>query len=174
MMSKPRLRQSPVQQVVGWREQISLPDFGIFDMPAKIDTGARTSALHAVDQTVVERDGVHWVEFSIPLKNHKTVQHLSAPVVEERDIKNTGGVPERRLVVRTTLNIGKRQWMIEVSLANREQMEFDLIIGRSAIRTHNLLVDPGRSYIASRRSRKLEKTIMHRNMVSEMRKGEEE
>lgn len=136
------------QQIIGWREHIALPEFGIFDLPAKVDTGARTSALHAVDQTVFERDGARWVEFMIPLKNRRTTRRISAPVLEERDIKNTGGVPERRLVVRTTLVIGKRHWLIDVSLANREKMEFDVILGRSAIRRHRMLVDPRRSYLA--------------------------
>ncbi|GHE85735.1 ribosomal protein S6 modification protein [Aliiroseovarius zhejiangensis] len=135
-------------QIIGWREHIALPDFGILDLPAKVDTGARTTALHAVDQTLFERDGAPWVEFMVPLKNRRTTRRLSAPVLEERDIKNTGGVPERRLVVRTTLVIGKRHWLIDVSLANREKMEFDVILGRSAIRRHRLLVDPRRSYLA--------------------------
>lgn len=171
-VSKPR--QPKAQHIIGWREHIGLPEFGIFDMPAKIDTGARTSALHAVDQTLFERDGARWVEFMIPLKNRRTAQRLCAPVLEERDIKNTGGVPERRLVVRTTLVIGKRHWLVDVSLANREKMEFDLIIGRSAIRTHNLLVDPGRSYIAGRPSTQFGNTLMAPKMVSEMHTGEEE
>ncbi|MCK8483988.1 RimK/LysX family protein [Aliiroseovarius sp. S2029] len=145
-MTKPPPSRPP--QIIGWREHIALPDFGILDLPAKVDTGARTTALHAVDQTLFERDGATWVEFMVPLKNRRTTRRLSAPVLEERDIKNTGGVPERRLVVRTTLVIGKRHWLIDVSLANREKMEFDVILGRSAIRRHRLLVDPRRSYLA--------------------------
>lgn len=145
-MTKPRTAHP--QQIIGWREHISLPQFGIFDLPAKVDTGARTSALHAVDQNVFDRDGAPWVEFMIPLKNRRTTRRICAPILEERDIKNTGGVPERRLVVRTTLVIGKRHWLIDVSLANREKMEFDVILGRSAIRRHRMLVDPRRSYLA--------------------------
>ncbi|UWQ15716.1 RimK/LysX family protein [Aliiroseovarius sp. M344] len=148
MTRKPAPRQSRPQQIIGWREHIALPQFGILDLPAKVDTGARTSALHAVDQSVFERDGAQWVEFMIPLKNRRTTRRICAPLLEERNIKNTGGVPERRLVVRTTLVIGKRHWLIDVSLANREKMEFDLILGRSAIRTHKMLVDPRRSYLA--------------------------
>ncbi|MCK0138884.1 RimK/LysX family protein [Aliiroseovarius sp. F47248L] len=145
-MAKPRSTRP--QQIIGWREHISLPQFGIFDLPAKVDTGARTSALHAVDQKLFDRDGAPWVEFMIPLKNRRTTRRICAPVLEERDIKNTGGVPERRLVVRTTLVISKRHWLIDVSLANREKMEFDVILGRSAIRRHRMLVDPRRSYLA--------------------------
>ncbi len=169
---EPRLARS--QKTIGWREYIALPDFGIHHLPAKIDTGARTSALHAVDQTVFEDDGTRWVEFMIPLKNRRTTKRLRAPVLEERDIKNTGGVPERRLVVRTTLVIGLRQWLIDVSLANRERMEFDVILGRSAIRKHKLLVDPGRSYIAGRPAPRIEPAAIQPETQTDTYTGEEE
>lgn len=131
---------------IGWREHIALPQLDIATMPAKIDTGARTSALHAVDQTLVEIDGVMFVEFMIPFHNRRTTRRMRAKLLEERSIKNTSGVPELRYVVRTQLQMGRRNWRIDVSLANREKMEFDLILGRTAIRKHGLLVDPGRSY----------------------------
>jgi hypothetical protein len=141
----PATRRVPA--TIGWREHIGLPAFGIPTMRAKVDTGARTSALHAVDHAMVEVDGARWVEFMIPLHNRRTANRVRARLIGERDIKNTGGVPERRLVVRTTLLIGQRSWQIEVSLANREKMEFDLILGRTAIRDRGLLVDPGRSFV---------------------------
>lgn len=135
-----------VLKTIGWREHIALPQLGISTMPAKIDTGARTSALHAVDQVVLDIDGVRWVEFMIPLHNRRTKTRLRAPLVEERSIKNTSGVPENRLVIRSLLTMGRRSWLIDISLANRAKMEFDLILGRTAIRKRGLLVDPGRSY----------------------------
>ena len=116
-------------------------------MAAKIDTGARTSALHALDQRIIERDGVRWVEFMIPVHNRRTSTRVLAPLVDERAIKNTSGVPELRLVVRTLLLLGRHRWQIELSLANRQKMEFDLILGRTAIRRRRLLVDPGRSFM---------------------------
>ena len=134
-------------EIIGWREHIALPEFGLSKLPAKIDTGARTSALHAVDQTVIDLDGVHWAEFSIPVGNRRSSTRVRAPLVDEREIKNTSGVPELRLVVRTTLHMGRHRWKIEVSLANREKMEFDLILGRTAIRKRGILVDPGRSFV---------------------------
>ncbi len=133
---------------IGWREIIDLPNFGIAGMPAKIDTGARTSALHAENQEVFERDGSKWVRFYFPLKRQPRSHRLEAPVIDERMIKNTGGVPERRLIVRTALVLGRHRWHIDVSLADREKMEFDLILGRTAIRRRGVLVDPGRSFIA--------------------------
>ncbi|WP_171169372.1 RimK/LysX family protein [Ruegeria sp. HKCCA0370] len=134
-------------EIIGWRERISLPEFGIENIPAKIDTGARTAALHAVDQTVFEIDGERWVEFMIPVQNRRSPNRVRTRVVDEREIKNTGGVPERRLIVRTQLLLGRHRWQIDVSLANRAKMEFDLILGRTAIRRRGILVDPGHSYL---------------------------
>ncbi len=134
-------------EIIGWRERISLPDFGIDNIAAKIDTGARTAALHAVDQIVFEIDGERWVEFMIPVHNRRSPNRVRTRVVDEREIKNTGGVPERRLIVRTLLLLGRHRWLIDVSLANRAKMEFDLILGRTAIRRRGILVDPGHSYL---------------------------
>ncbi len=140
-------KRSENPEIIGWRERISLPDFGIENIPAKIDTGARTAALHAVDQTVFEIDGERWVEFMIPLQNRRSANRVRTRVVDEREIKNTGGVPELRLIVRTLLFLGRHRWHIDVSLANRAKMEFDLILGRTAIRRRGILVDPGQSYL---------------------------
>tara|TARA_E500000318_G_scaffold10718_1_gene9486 strand:+ start:3799 stop:4272 length:474 start_codon:yes stop_codon:yes gene_type:complete len=134
-------------EIIGWREMVSLPNYGISKMAAKIDTGARTSALHAVDQRIFEKDHQIWVRFIIPIPSRRRGLHIEAPVVDERDIKNTGGVPERRLVIRTALVLGRHRWNIDVSLANREKMEFDLILGRTAIRDRGMLVHPGRSFL---------------------------
>lgn len=145
------VKQTGCPEVIGWRERISLPDFGIEHIPAKIDTGARTAALHAVDQTVFEVDGERWVEFMIPVHNRRSSGRVRTRVVDEREIKNTGGIPERRLIVRTQLLLGRHRWLIDVSLANRARMEFDLILGRTAIRRRGILVDPGHSYLLDAR-----------------------
>lgn len=144
-------KQTGYPEVIGWRERISLPEFGIEHIPAKIDTGARTAALHAVDQTVFEVDGERWVEFMIPVHNRRSSGRVRTRVVDEREIKNTGGIPERRLIVRTQLLLGRHRWLIDVSLANRAKMEFDLILGRTAIRKRGILVDPGHSYLLDAR-----------------------
>lgn len=136
--------------VVGWREVVSLPELGVFDMRAKIDTGARTSALHAEDQEIFERDGVKWVRFKVPASRHHADFKVEVPVHDERDIKNTSGVPERRIVIRTVLHLGDRHWHVDVSLANRANMGFDMILGRTAIRRHQVLVDAGRSFLAGK------------------------
>lgn len=134
-------------EIIGWRETVALPDYGIASLAAKIDTGARTSALHAVDQRIFEKDHQIWVRFTIPIPSRKRGIRIEAPVVDERDIKNTGGIPERRIVVRTALVLGSHHWQIDVSLANREKMEFDLILGRTAIRARGMLVNPRRSFL---------------------------
>ena len=139
-----------VKGIIGWRELISLPDLGIGEMKAKIDTGARTSALHAENQEIFERDGEQWVRFSIPVPGKPRLTTVEAPLLDRRNIKNTSGQPEQRLVVRTTLRMGKRHWHIDVSLADRKKMEFDIILGRTAIRGRGLLVDSGRSFLAGK------------------------
>ncbi len=133
-------------KIIGWREHVSLPDLGIPVLAAKIDTGARTSALHAADQRIVMRDGVQCVAFTVPVGNRRSAEIVHAPLVGEREIKNSSGDTERRLVVHTTLELGRHHWHIEVSLTNRARMEYDLILGRTAIRRRGILVDPGRSF----------------------------
>jgi len=136
--------------IIGWREIVSLPELGVFDMRAKIDTGARTSALHAEDQEVFERNDAKWVRFRVPASRHHRDFRVEVPVLDERDIKNTSGVPERRIVIRTVLHLGNHHWHVDVSLANRANMGFDMILGRTAIRRHNVLVDAGRSFLAGK------------------------
>lgn len=141
-------RSKRVRDIIGWREWVALPDIGIPEIKAKIDTGARTSALHAVDQEVFERDGRSWVRFRVPASNKHRDIPVEALLIDERDIKNTSGIPERRRIIRTTLLLGRHHWRIDVSLANRERMEFDIILGRTAIRSRGVLVHPGKSFVA--------------------------
>lgn len=140
---EPRMRKIPMH--IGWREFVSLPDLGINSLKAKIDTGARTSALHATDIERFERDGMDWVSFFVPQAG---LGRCSVPLLDTRAIKNTSGIPEKRLIIQTALVIGTRHWVIETSLANRERMGFDLILGRTAIRRRGVLVDPSRSFLA--------------------------
>ncbi len=133
---------------IGWREWIGLPELQIASIKAKIDTGARTSALHAVDLQPLVLGGENWIEFHVPRPGVPRSERCRARIVDERKIKNTSGVPELRCVVSTTLILGPRHWHIEVSLADRERMEFDIILGRTAIRRHEILVDAGSSYLA--------------------------
>ena len=112
---------------IGWREHVALPELGIHSMRAKIDTGARTSALSTSDLEQFERDGRTWVRFSLPA-GRKSKGRYEAPLADIRDIKNTGGVAETRPIIETTIVLGKRAWVIEISLADRENMQFDMIV----------------------------------------------
>ena len=134
---------------IGWREWVGLPRLGVPRIKAKIDTGARTAALHAEEVEPFQRDGTPWVRFKIAAgENRDGWQACEAPVADIRDIKNTSGVPEQRYVINTSLRLGTRRWSIEVSLANRAQMGFELILGRTSIRRRKLVVNPGRSFLA--------------------------
>jgi len=145
---KPSKRRAGETSVIGWREIASLPALGLDALRAKIDTGARTSALHAVDLEAFDSDGVPKIGFHVPLPGRPRWERCVAPIVDYRQIKNTSGEKEPRYVVETTLVLGHRHWQIEVSLANREKMEFDLLLGRTAIRGRRLLVNPSRSFLA--------------------------
>lgn len=142
-----RRRLKRANEIIGWREYIGLPEFKISRMRAKIDTGARTSALHAEKQELFERDGEQWVSFWFSPPGQKSLKQFDARVVDRRKIRNTGGAQELRLIIRTTLILGQHKWGIDVSLADRKKMEFDIILGRTAIRGKNVLVNPGSSFV---------------------------
>ncbi len=133
------------REIIGWRELVALPDLGIAELAAKIDTGALTSALHAENQEVFLRDGVEWVGFTAPGKG--PARRVELPVRDRRAIKNTSGRPEDRLIVAAMMIMGRHRWRIDLSLADRTQMEFDLIVGRRALRARGIVVDPAHSYL---------------------------
>jgi hypothetical protein len=135
--------------LIGWREWVHLPD--LLDggwIKAKVDTGARTSALHAWDVERFERDGTGWVRFSVHPRQHDDdhVVRAEAVLVEEREIRSSNGDVELRPVVRTTLALGSQRYEVELTLTNRDQMGFRMLLGRTAMARH-LLVDPGVSYL---------------------------
>lgn len=138
--------------IVGWREWVGLPDLGIDGIKAKIDTGARTSAIHAWNIVREERGDGPWVRFDLhPLqRNNRIVVACAAPLCDERTVRNSGGHAERRYVVRTRLRLGGETWPIELSLTNRDQMGFRLLLGRTALEGR-FRIDPGRSFLLSQR-----------------------
>ena len=147
-MSRPAPRRAPREPLeIGWREHVGMPDLGILSMRAKIDTGARTSALHVTDLEEFERGGFTWTTFRVPIEGKTDGLHCEVQTVDQRKIRNTGGSQEHRHIIETIMVLGRRRWLIEVSLTNREHMEFDLILGRTAIRRHRMLINPGRSYL---------------------------
>lgn len=135
------------KKTLGWREIVGLPELGFDEMPAKIDTGARTSALNAVDQVDFERDGQRWVRFTVPASKTRAARQVEVPLLGKRDVKNTSGIVDHRRIIETRLVMGNDAWDIEVSLADRDNMQFAMIIGRTAIRGRSMVVNPGRSYL---------------------------
>lgn len=135
-------------RVIGWREWVSLGDLGVERIKAKIDTGARTSAIHAFDIRELEIDGVRHVEFWLhPVQRKRRPQvKCVAPVYEQRYVRSSSGEQQYRYIIRTHLRIGGRRRLIELSLARRDIMGFRMLIGRSAL-PRGLLVDPNKSYL---------------------------
>lgn len=133
--------------VIGWRETIAFPEFGIEKLTAKIDTGARTSALDATDIQLETVNGVEWVSFHISSKELSKLHRCKAKLIDRRKIKNTSGIAEIRYVIATKLHLGDWKWRIEISLADRGKMAHDIILGRTAIRRHKILVAPGKSFL---------------------------
>lgn len=136
------------KQVVGWREWIALPDLGIDAIKVKVDTGARTSALHAFDVRTEERAGTTYVRFKVhPVqRDSKLTLESEAELLERRYVRNSGGARTLRPVIQTRLRVGDLEWEAEVTLVARDEMGFRMLIGREAVR-RRLLVDPGRSYL---------------------------
>ncbi len=148
-MAKRQTTKRAVKPVLGWREWVALPELGIDAIKAKVDTGARTSALHAYKITPFEEAGKRRVRFTVhPVQRHKLpVVECVADVIDERLVTSSSGFRERRLVIRTPLEIGGRTWPIEITLTDRDEMSFRMLLGRQALR-RKVLVDPGRSYRA--------------------------
>lgn len=136
--------------VVGWREWASLPDLGISKIKAKVDTGARTSAIHAYDIESFRQRGRDMVRFKVhPLqRNQKKLVLCTAAVVDERMIRSSSGHTSLRPVIETMIKIGPLSWNIELTLTNRDEMGFRMLLGRQAVRDH-LLVHAGKSFLIS-------------------------
>lgn len=142
---------SHLTSVAGWREWVSLPDLGVDWIKAKLDTGARTSALHAFDLQEFERDGQTWVRFSIHpwQRNADDAVTAELPVHDVRHVRSSSGHVQERYVVLVAVRIGLRKITPEVTLTRRDAMGFRLLIGREALR-QGYVVDPGRSYLGGR------------------------
>jgi len=142
----------------GWREWVGLPGLSIRSIKAKIDSGARSSCLHAFDMETIDRDGVAWVRFAAhPIQRNDTkVIWCEAPIHDKRLVRSSNGEVAERIVIRTDLRIFGITWPIDLTLNNRDAMGFRMLIGREAVRGR-FLIDSGGSYFAGRPKTKRKK-----------------
>ncbi len=146
------MKTTPGQTVVGWREWVTLPDLGVPWIKAKLDTGARTSAIHAHHLRIVEEeDGADWAEFEVHPWQRSSIDAVAcrAPLVDRRTVRSSTGHEDQRPVVLLTLELAGRARPVEVTLTRRDEMGFRMLVGRQALRPI-YLVDPGRSYLGGR------------------------
>jgi hypothetical protein len=133
--------------VIGWREWVHLPELLAVPIKAKVDTGARTSAIHSFGTRRFTERGAPWVEFLVHPVQRRNLPEIAcvAPISDERPIRSSSGEVVVRLVVDTTARVGDVSWPIELTLAGRDVMGFRMLLGREALRGR-FLVDPGRSF----------------------------
>ena len=133
---------------IGWREWVALPGLGIKKIKAKVDTGARTSSIHAHDIEIFKEKSVRWVRFKIyAAPSVKKSQILAqARLVDYRRVKSSSGHVSRRPVIKTVVTLGAKAWLIELTLNNRDMMGFPMLLGREAIK-RRFLVDPDKSFL---------------------------
>lgn len=144
------------QIVIGWREWIGLPELGLPFIKAKIDTGARTSTLHAFNVKEFYEDGTRKVRFKIhalPVKN-KSIECVAA-VFDQRVVSDSGGHRSLRFIIKTTIQLGQLCWPIEITLTNRDSMRFRMLLGRTALVQQPLIINPAKSYLISKKPDKL-------------------
>lgn len=149
-------------KIIGWREWASLTDLGILAIKGKIDTGAKTSSLHAFDIHVVESSAKPLVSFKVhPIQNDTSfVVQCTAPLVDRRFVTDSGGHKEERFVIRTTLVIAGKKKRIELTLTNRQSMKYRMLIGRAALK--QFYIDPTQSYLCG-------KTLKQKRFLKEMK-----
>jgi len=138
---------------LGWREWVGLPELGLHAIKAKVDTGARTSALHAFELDTFSERGIERVRFKIhpTQRDSEKIVTCVADIVDERSVTDSGGHREQRLIIMTLLTIGPWSWPIEMTLTARDNMMFRMLLGRTAMKGV-AMVDPSRSYTTGKKT----------------------
>lgn len=132
---------------LGWREWLALPEFGIHCIRAKIDTGARSSSLHVLDQECFPRDGAEWVRFSLDTgAKGLPAQVIETPVIDRRRVTDSGGHSTERVFITSTLKLAGQTWPVEINLTQRRNMLFPMLLGRTAM-AGRFVVDPNASFL---------------------------
>ncbi|MDF8266319.1 ATP-dependent zinc protease family protein [Luteipulveratus flavus] len=146
-----RVSEPPHSTIVGWREWVRLPGAGVPWIKAKIDTGARSSSLHAFDVEELDRDGVPWVRFSVHPWQHTDSDAVvvERPIHDRRLVRSSSGHAEDRIVVLLDLVLVRRRLSAEVTLTNRDAMGFRMLVGREALE-RGYVVDARRSWVGGR------------------------
>lgn len=148
-MRKNNQKESAIEHhTIGWREWVALPELGIDSIKAKVDTGARTSTLHAFEVEPYEESGVQMVRFGLhPIQKRTDLElFCKAPVVDRRWVSDSGGHREQRWVIRTPVRLGAIEWPLELTLTNRDSMLFRMLLGRTGMGRH-FVVRPDASYL---------------------------
>lgn len=144
------------KKTIGWKEWFELPCLALPAIKGKIDTGAKTSSLHAFNIESFYLEDVEYVRFDVhPLqKNKRLKRSCVARVVERRMVSDSGGKKEKRFVIKSDLKIGERKVRIELTLANRDSMAFRMLLGREAVKQAKMLVDVSKAFVQGTRKRK--------------------
>lgn len=151
---------------IGWKEWVSLPDLQIPAIKAKVDTGARTSVLHASHITVFRKPSGRWVRYVVrPLRKNPEIEiQCESKLLDKRDIKNSGGQVESRYVIESTVVLGEASWSATLSLTSRDDMLFRMLLGRTSL-PGNVIIFPGEKYLTG--------NVKLRKCYPQLRKGEQ-
>ena len=169
------MKSMPEKRRIGWREWIRLPELGIGRIKVKIDTGARSSCLHAMETEFFEKSGEKWVRFKVAprQKDLKKIIEVESKLLEIRNVKSSNGLVSQRPVIVTTMELMGQRHEIELTLANRKTMGFRMLLGREAIRGC-FLVDSGVSYLGGKpkkKGKKKRETSVKTNKNTDLKKN---
>ena len=138
--------------ILGWREWIAFPDLGLPLIKAKVDTGAKTTCLHAFEVESFMQDGSEWLNFKVHphQDDFETVVNCTAPVFDKRAVTDSGGHSEERFVVKSLIHVGHWKQEVEITLTARDNMKFRVLLGRNAITAGQFMVNPAKAWLQAK------------------------